>query len=75
MKTAMQELRDMIQRMTENGGDYDLLCVIGLIDDKFINQEKQNIIEAVNYGQNNYSASIKNDSEIAKRYFSETFKS
>ena len=42
MKTPMQELKGMIERMTENGGDYDLLCVLGLIEDSFLEKEKQN---------------------------------
>ena len=74
MKTAMQKLKDMIERMAENGGDYDLLCVLGLIEDRFLNEEKEQIIEAVHYGQNNYSVSTKSDAEIANRYYIKTFK-
>lgn len=74
MKTPIQNLRDMIQRMTENGGDYDLLCVLGLIDDRFINDEKEEFLKAVTYGQNNYSVSISHDKQIAERYYIENFK-
>jgi len=46
MKTAMQGLKAHIQNMVDNGGDMDLLCVIGLIDSKFISEEKEQIINA-----------------------------
>jgi len=37
----MKELLRMIQLMIENVGDYDLLCVQGLIEDKFLEAEKR----------------------------------
>ncbi len=43
MNTPMENLRDMIQRMTENGGDYDLFCVLGLIDDRFLKDESHKL--------------------------------
>jgi len=46
MKTPMQDLKIHIQNMVDNGGDMDLLCVIGLIDSQFIKKEKLVIMEA-----------------------------
>jgi len=46
--TAMQELRNHIKDMINNGGDDDLMCVIGLINDKFLELENQQIIDAFN---------------------------
>lgn len=41
--TAMQDLKIHIQNMVDNGGDMDLLCVLGLIDSEFLEQEKKQI--------------------------------
>lgn len=61
----MQELKGMIDRMIQNGGDYDLLCVVGLIEDSFLEKEKQQIIDAISeFGMK----------EHAEQYYSETFK-
>jgi hypothetical protein len=49
----MKDLLRMINSMIENGGDYDLLCVKGLIEDRFLNEsesEKENFaIGFLNY--------------------------
>ncbi len=74
METPMQKLKRMIDAMIQNGGDYDLLCVAGLIEDSFLNSEKEELIKAVTYGQNNYSVSISHDKQIAERYYIENFK-
>jgi hypothetical protein len=50
MKTAMQELKGMIERMIQNGGDYDLLCIVGLIEDRFLKEEKQQLIDVQKNG-------------------------
>lgn len=50
METPMQKLKRMVDSMIQNGGDYDLLCVVGLIDDTFLNEEKKLIIEAYDSG-------------------------
>jgi len=42
MITAMHELKRMIELMTQNGGYYDLFCVLGLIEDRFLNEENVN---------------------------------
>lgn len=67
MKTAMQDLRDMIEKMTENGGDYDLLCVLGLIDDSFLNKEKIQIKEA-------YESNLWIGFGTGEEYYNEVFK-
>ena len=36
--------------------------------------EKQQIIEAVGFGQNNHTVSINCDKKIAEQYYNETFK-
>lgn len=74
METPMQKLKRMIDAMIQNGGDYDLLCVSGLIDDTFLNDEKEEFVKAVTYGQNNHSVSISHDKQIAERYYIEKFK-
>ena len=47
IKTAMQELRCLVQSMAENGGDDDLWAVLSHIDDK-LEKEKEQIINAHN---------------------------
>ena len=44
--TPMQELKHHIQNMVDNGGDYDLLCVIGMIDEIYLPKEEQVIKDA-----------------------------
>lgn len=71
MKTAIEELRGMIERMTQNGGDYDLLCVLGLIDDKFSYIEKQQIIDAYNAAIKNTVPSESFTTKTAEQYYEE----
>lgn len=51
MNTPMQSLKEHIQNMIQHGGDEDLLCVVGLIDSNFMNEEKQHIKLAFEQGQ------------------------
>ncbi len=41
MKTAMQELRCLVQSMLQNGGDDDLWAVLSHIDDKLEKEKEQ----------------------------------
>jgi regulator of RNase E activity RraB len=49
MKTAMQELRCLVQSMLQNGGDDDLWAVLSHIDDK-LEKEKEQIMDAYENG-------------------------
>ena len=51
MKTAMQELKCLVQSMLQNGGDDDLWAVLTHIDDK-LEKEKEQIVLAYNDGVN-----------------------
>ena len=70
MKTAMQNLKTHIQNMVENGGDMDLLCVIGLIDSTFVIEEKQQIEDAYEKGTDK---GINDGGEDSENYYNSTF--
>lgn len=84
MKTAMQEhiehLKIMQNMVKEKSFDADLTETInetlaGAIEnaESFIKKEKQQIIDAAKYGQNNMSLSLKHEEEIAKNYYAKKF--
>lgn len=75
MKTALHTLKERLEKdkeifpeLTEyiDGIIYD-------IDNELLEKEKQQIIEAVKYGQNNHSVSITHEENIAINYYNERF--
>lgn len=50
MKTAITQLKEHINDMIHNGGDTDLLCVLGLIESRFSELERQQIKDAFRSG-------------------------
>jgi len=70
--TAMQELRNHVKDMINNGGDDDLMCVMGLINDKFLEKEKQQIIEAWNHAELRTPKEMKHINN-AETYYNEKF--
>lgn len=65
MKTAMNELKERLLEI----GFADVESFI----EEYVEKEKQHIIDAVKYGQNNSSLSLKHEEEIAKNYYTKTF--
>ena len=75
MKTAMGILKDqLINYRNESGNDsINIDLLIKGIDGIYSHNEKQQIIDAVTYGQNNHSVSISDDKDTAIGYYNETF--
>jgi hypothetical protein len=82
MKTAMQELIDELKiesnfitkddhiedRMFKKGIDLAIY-----ISNHLLEKEKEQILEAVKFGQNNHTVSIPEDEMIAKNYFNDKY--
>lgn len=66
MKTAINELKERLLEIGFTGVEPFI--------EEYVEKEKQQIIDAVKYGQNNRSLSLKHEEEIAKNYFNKTFK-
>jgi phosphoenolpyruvate carboxylase len=71
MKTAMQHLKKHLKNMVSNGGDMDLLCVIEMIDNKYLNQEKEQIM--VGYSDGNEDG-LNNRKGNSTNYYKFTYK-
>ena len=83
-KTALQDLREMVEDMIYNGGDMDLTCVLVHIDDR-IELEKKQIFEAYKMGQINIGEMVlevsgvsvermpENDTEDGEKYYQNTY--
>ena len=71
-KTPMQELKKHLENMVQNGGDADLLCVIGLIDNKFEQKEKQVIEDAFTEG--NRQEFYDGSETLAQDYYNQKFR-
>jgi hypothetical protein len=65
MKTAMQELKETVKAMIDNGGDTDLLAVLVHIDNS-LKKEKEQIVDAVEYGAERFG-------DIAEQYYNQTY--
>jgi len=70
MKTPITELKAHIQNMVDNGGDMDLLSVIGIIDEKYLAKEKAIIAEAYDTG---YNDGYHDYCEDGENYYTEKF--
>ena len=75
--TVMQELKQHIKNMVDNGGDMDLLCVIGMIEMEYIPKEKQQLI-SFGYSQIQHIDAEIGDliyNKVPEEIYNETFKS
>lgn len=76
MKTAMQELKDVIGDMIKNGGtEEDLFAVISHIDNWAFEKEKEQIINAVENGREVFGDSYDWDYEFSdgEEYYNQTY--
>lgn len=79
-KTAIQEYTKDIFNLITDAMDNDLS--LQWLKDKieleisleYVEKEKQQIIDAVTYGQNNYTFTTNDDKRIAENYYYNTFK-
>jgi hypothetical protein len=70
MKTAMQELRCLVQSMLQNGGDNDLWAVLSHIDDK-LEKEKEQIIQSFRAGNLSFGYGFNAEEFYNKNYKNE----
>jgi hypothetical protein len=68
MKTAMQELVSFIN---EKFNEFKIPLVLDA--QQFFKLEKEQILEAVKFGQNNHTEWIPEDEMIAKNYFNDKY--
>lgn len=65
-QTAMQEL---ISAITQNGH----IIINQTLVDTYLEKEKQQICDAVKYGQNNHTVSVTSDELIRINYYNEQY--
>ena len=71
MKTAIEMLVEDIE--TKHSDILYQYPILLANIDKYLETEKQQIIEAVKYGQNNHSISISHEERMANDYYTSTF--
>jgi hypothetical protein len=71
MKTAMQELIEWYQKEHFVKTTFHIQLLNKF--ESLIEKEKEQIIEAVKFGQNNHTVSIPEDEMIAKNYFNDKY--
>ena len=70
--TAVQEAIDLIKQDYEANGRLRLAFVLQTLN-KAKEKGKQQIIDAVTFGQNNHTVMISSDLETAEQYYTETY--
>jgi hypothetical protein len=72
MKTVIQEL---IEELKANDVAHGMYWIKRPSDffEKYLEKEKEQILEAVKFGQNNHTVSIPEDEMIAKNYFNDKY--
>jgi hypothetical protein len=80
MKTAMQELIDDLKELKKDSKErnqdtsFDIGMTFAIARAELrLEKEKEQIIEAVKFGQNNHTVSIPEDEMIAKNYFNDKY--
>ena len=69
MKTVLQQLIDLMSEQPFTFGNAINLVILN----ELIEKEKEQIIDAVKFGQNNHTVSIPEDEMIAKNYFNDKY--
>lgn len=72
MKTAMQLAIEHYEDLSLNGSN-QAYVVAKFLKDNFLEIEKQQIIDAIKFGQNNHTVSISFDNKISEQYYNETY--
>ena len=73
-KTAMQLAIEHYEDLSLNGSN-QAYVIAKFLKDNFLEIEKQQIIDAVGFGQNNHTVSINCDKKLAEDYYNQKFKS
>ena len=71
-QTAVQEMIDVVQMEMNNGVEISMRVFMGMLQ-KAKKMEKQQIMDAIKFGQNNHTVSIIDDKKTAEKYYNETF--
>ena len=69
-KSAMQEAIELVKEYNNRIIPYNVL--LGNLE-LLLEKEKEQILEAVKFGQNNHTVSIPEDEMIAKNYFNDKY--
>lgn len=69
----MEDLEDELKNKQKINKSIDIEIVLGFIKHYHKPLEKQQIVDAVKYGQNNRGINMPHDRKIQNRYYNETF--
>jgi len=73
MKTAIEIAEKEIAELWSSPSDHPTYTQIFEVLERVKETEKQQIIDAVKYGQNNHSISISHEEKMANDYYNSTF--